>query len=635
MTDTDDFANHTLLDMALGLLREHGPLTTEDLAEHLVAEGFDDTEDLADRLEDLPDHPLLDWLPDGRCVAVDALFEGRCLTHRLTARDIASDVLAVDEIAPMLELAPDDESELVFTGQDPERLTERGIELDDSVGPEVLVFPRGTFADRAPGDLLAFIATGGRRSHAFIDDAEPAPVPALSRALEQQCDGGKPTNLEDAVLQALADAPGAFTIAAVPVTEMLESAGYERSGELVAPRGFDFEGYISRSMFDLYAEQLGIPVEAVPGVALFASLVDALDHGDDGDLGGRFAEGKARLYEVLADPDIANTVLDELFDQGFAPASIERAGLFVLEHGPRRAAAAANWFAGRAAEADARIGDAERYYETAADRDGDFDLALIDLARYASDRGDAVRSLSLLGRVPGGDEHPLYGLVEYFQPAERPELGRNDRCWCGSGRKYKVCHLGKADHSLEEREPWLYFKGRQYLTEFAWGEEQFTLAEARVGYVDDEEAVLDALDDPLIDDVLLFEGGGWAEFLERRGELLPADELELGRQWLLTRRAVYEVDELGAGETLVLRDLRTDERREVHASFVASEVQAGTLFCARLAPKGDAWEIVGGATMIAEEQREPLLELLDADTVDPIRLIEVLSDVVYSDETEP
>jgi hypothetical protein len=28
-------------------------------------------------------------------------------------------------------------------------------------------------------------------------------------------------------------------------------------------------------------------------------------------------------------------------------------------------------------------------------------------------------------------------------PAERPvpDLGRNDRCWCGSGAKYKSCHL--------------------------------------------------------------------------------------------------------------------------------------------------------------------------------------------------
>jgi hypothetical protein len=22
-----------------------------------------------------------------------------------------------------------------------------------------------------------------------------------------------------------------------------------------------------------------------------------------------------------------------------------------------------------------------------------------------------------------------------------PDLGRNDRCWCGSGKKYKGCHL--------------------------------------------------------------------------------------------------------------------------------------------------------------------------------------------------
>ena len=24
---------------------------------------------------------------------------------------------------------------------------------------------------------------------------------------------------------------------------------------------------------------------------------------------------------------------------------------------------------------------------------------------------------------------------------ERPKLGRNDLCWCGSGKKYKKCHM--------------------------------------------------------------------------------------------------------------------------------------------------------------------------------------------------
>ena len=26
-----------------------------------------------------------------------------------------------------------------------------------------------------------------------------------------------------------------------------------------------------------------------------------------------------------------------------------------------------------------------------------------------------------------------------------PMLGRNDRCWCGSGKKYKQCHLSSDD----------------------------------------------------------------------------------------------------------------------------------------------------------------------------------------------
>jgi hypothetical protein len=32
--------------------------------------------------------------------------------------------------------------------------------------------------------------------------------------------------------------------------------------------------------------------------------------------------------------------------------------------------------------------------------------------------------------------------------AVRPEnIGRNDRCWCGSGRKYKACHLAADEDS--------------------------------------------------------------------------------------------------------------------------------------------------------------------------------------------
>lgn len=40
-----------------------------------------------------------------------------------------------------------------------------------------------------------------------------------------------------------------------------------------------------------------------------------------------------------------------------------------------------------------------------------------------------------------------------FSRAERPKevaLGRNDLCWCGSGKKYKRCHLPQ--DAAEQRE---------------------------------------------------------------------------------------------------------------------------------------------------------------------------------------
>lgn len=40
----------------------------------------------------------------------------------------------------------------------------------------------------------------------------------------------------------------------------------------------------------------------------------------------------------------------------------------------------------------------------------------------------------------------------FFAPAEEErlpkDLGRNDDCWCGSGRKYKRCHLQEDEQKL-------------------------------------------------------------------------------------------------------------------------------------------------------------------------------------------
>ncbi len=42
--------------------------------------------------------------------------------------------------------------------------------------------------------------------------------------------------------------------------------------------------------------------------------------------------------------------------------------------------------------------------------------------------------MSIWKKLFGGSEEP---------PAEAREMSRNASCWCGSGKKYKHCHLEK------------------------------------------------------------------------------------------------------------------------------------------------------------------------------------------------
>ncbi len=49
----------------------------------------------------------------------------------------------------------------------------------------------------------------------------------------------------------------------------------------------------------------------------------------------------------------------------------------------------------------------------------------------------------------------LKSIASYFVGEEddcQPRnLGRNDECWCGSGRKYKRCHLEEDERNLRSK----------------------------------------------------------------------------------------------------------------------------------------------------------------------------------------
>ena len=249
--------------------------------------------------------------------------------------------------------------------------------------------------------------------------------------------------------------------------------------------------------------------------------------------------------------------------------------------------------------------------------DADPAAMVIDrLAWYASDRGDAVRAARLwreLEHTPGLDQDLRQ--VERFAKPAHAQLGRNEPCWCGSGRKFKQCHLGSTDlPALADRVGWLCRKAVAYLERCGEAEARgdvIDIAYARATDPDDADAVAAAFEDPIVMDLVLTECGWFERFLAERGELLPDDEALLARSWLLVDRTVYEVTDIRPGNGVEVRDLRTGERLEVRERTFSRETRVGTLVCARAVPDGETHQFIGSVFPVQPGREIDLLDVLD------------------------
>ncbi|HET9875422.1 MAG TPA: SEC-C domain-containing protein, partial [Mycobacterium sp.] len=333
------------------------------------------------------------------------------------------------------------------------------------------------------------------------------------------------------------------------------------------------------------------------------------------------------LGGALADPLLAQLLAAETASDGriLAPALGTLAELLEPKV-PRPARVACRWLRAVALERAGDIDAAERELLAAQSMDADWPLTLIDLARIASDRGDAEGGLALLNRADVTPEHPLVQVLQRHRTESRPGLGRNESCWCGSGRKYKKCHLGHEQLPLAERAGWLYHKATQHVLLGDWLDPLNEAIDERARYADDDDpdALDAALADPLPMDAVLFEGGAFAEFLQVRGALLPDDERALADQWLLVERSVFEVEQLHPGQGLTVRDVRTGDRHEVRERTASGQLKPGQLVCARVVPAGDTMQIFGGLEPVALHERGPLIELLDSGP-EPAELVAELS----------
>jgi Flp pilus assembly protein TadD len=631
-----------LVDMASRVLTELGPVTEEQLEDALADRGADpdDADVCMEELLDAGDD-LLVTLLDDRWAWLPALLAGRVFTHRVTGSELEHDVLAVTpDLSPVIGVFDSEEYQhrlidgapvdYVFAQLDADTLTERGIPLE-LVDDGALLLPPGYLRERGcrEGDVIA-LGVGQEGLRCEVVAAPLGPLTAFGERLEAvlALDPTPPVLLDMAIWTACADDPALFTEPLPPLAEAVDACGFSRADEWLGPRGFDVPHWQMAQQRAAIARLYNLDYDEAFAVltlsALYHRAQDKAAATDDGH--GDEAKSVARvMVAFLADPVVAEAVLAETIGPGRDGAEALVSFVETLEPlAPRTARPALLWLRGKAYE---RLGDvvrAETDYEAARAMDPQYPLALVELARYAGDRSDADRAIDLLRLAGASPQDSRIQVLSLFQAAPRPGIGRNDPCWCGSGRKYKKCHLHNERVPLEERALWLCCKAVTFVTADPWREVLIEAGRLRAQYEDDPGSLAGRMTDPLVSDLVLFEGGAFAEFVATRGGLLPDDERRLAEQWLLIDRSVYEVEDAPTDADLTMRDVRTGDSYRVRDRTTCPLPRKGELVCARVVPVGDTMQVFGSIEPVALQDRDELIALLDSRP-DHMRLIEFLT----------
>jgi hypothetical protein len=611
----------TFADALVEVVRERQPLSIDDAeTEAMTRLGLlPDIEPHRSLLDRVSDHLTdidgpLTYLAGDRVVHPESMCTGLVLTHRLSELEQEIDCLAVEvDLVGFARLGDViytvDGVELHVWSAEPGHVAWRGPDgwLRRFAADDVL-------AVRVDADVVRMEVLAGippedgdlvRRVRAVYDTEVEEPW--------------MPVSAEEILLGLLADDRDLFAVPRAPLGELCEAAGLEQNGAWFAHEDSVWE---QRRIVQRMHSVMG----RLDDEADYKAVLAALERFDDAD------EDPARLRQVLDDLSSARLLAvatDELFGYDDEPDVVDDVASFARRLlgaavTPRQVVVA-RWLS---AVAEERRGDplaGQAHLEIAVDADGDWAPALDRLAWYLSDRGDAPGAAGLWRRLGVGpqdnaDMREVAGFSGSGSTASK--LGRNDPCSCGSGRKYKHCHLDQYElPPLPERVGWLCRKATAYL-ERRGGQaasDVWSIAEARAGEDPDDEALGRAFDDPLVIDVALLELGWFRQFVAERAALLPDDEALLATSWLMVARTLYEVESVRPGIGLVVRDLRSAELIEVREQTFSRRATEGMVICGRAVPDGETHQFIGGLFPVAPGTETALFDLLDEE--DPYALV--------------
>lgn len=465
--------------------------------------------------------------------------------------------------------------------------------------------------------------------------------------LRNDADGLVFASGEDLILEAVLLDRDAFMNAAIaPLPELFAAAGLETRDSIVAESGFEWEALEAWRVRQRLGFRYGLAGEQAE--MLMAAVVACQAYIDDGDtgLGNDVAEhaDAARLIATLLDNDeLAMAFWDECVELELSSVDLGRFALALIVLAPEDMPYGPSWLLARSLDDAGDVVEADALLRTLATGDCGHRPLLLDAASFASDRGDAVTAYRLLrqasvaenpsdadgrlgGAAAGKDTHEAELLMEevrgFATHRPKPNTGRNDPCPCGSGRKYKSCHLGNEQHALSDRSIWLYDKARRYMRARDI-EEVEALADVMCGDADDVFAQVVNL--PIMADLALHEGGLFAAFLAARGALLPDDEALLAAQWSLVDRGLFEIRRI-EGDRLHLHNVGRGEDIVVVNTHPSAETRIGTLMLGRPLPLGPHHRALSGFMLVRPSMVKDLLTAIDSG--DPYEIAAAMGPMV-------
>ncbi|MBV9010886.1 MAG: SEC-C domain-containing protein [Pseudonocardiales bacterium] len=267
----------------------------------------------------------------------------------------------------------------------------------------------------------------------------------------------------------------------------------------------------------------------------------------------------------------------------------------------REEKAALALLAARAAEGAGDAATARDLLDEALTLRPGLEPALHDAAQYAATRGDYVTADRYLRRaqLPSPVRAGLSEAIAATTAAR--EMGRNNPCPCGSGRKFKACCQRTAQPALSARAQLVYALAGTY-AERAPGLEVI-------------RPLLERTEDPqqyamFVLDLVLFQGGLVNRFLATRGHWLRPEERQLLEDWRKIPVTLYEVLDVVWDTGITLRALPDGDPIQLSDKLFSQFTHRLELFCGRVLHDGtDPW-LLALPVRVARHRRRELMGLL-------------------------